>query len=129
MMSMIEKNAELLIPIFGDIAFKANDWPDAQEVADRIKLMQPPQIAANENPQVAAVLQQSQQQMEQMQQAMGQLQQYAQQLEQQVTNKEGEINVKMAEIKRKYQEMLKDFTVDMTKLELDSQQNVPGSAV
>jgi len=57
-------------PIIGDLLAKNLDWPGADEIADRMKAMLPPQIQG-QNPQ----LMQAQQQAQQMQQAIGQLQQ------------------------------------------------------
>jgi hypothetical protein len=56
--------------VMGDLLAKNLDWPGADEIADRLKLLLPPQ-AQGQNPQ----LQQAQQQMQGMQQAIGHLQQ------------------------------------------------------
>lgn len=61
-------------PLLGDMIAKAQDWPDADQVAQRMAAMLPPQVQG-QNPQ----LQQAQQAMQQMQQ---QLQQLAQRLQQ-----------------------------------------------
>jgi len=55
--------------LIGDLLAKNLDWPGADEIADRLKLMLPPQ-AQGKNP----ALEQAQQQMQQMQQAMQQMQ-------------------------------------------------------
>lgn len=66
----------------GDLIAKNLDWPGAEEIADRLKTMLPPQ-AQGQNP----IIQQLQQQMQQMdgqaKQAVGQLQQQLQQMQQQ----------------------------------------------
>ncbi len=56
--------------LIGDLLAKNLDWPGADEIAERLKLMLPPQ-AQEKNP----ALEQANQQMQQMQQVMQQLQQ------------------------------------------------------
>lgn len=56
--------------VMGDLLAKNLDWPGADEISERLKLLLPPQ-AQGQNPQ----LMQAQQQMQQMQQAMQQMQQ------------------------------------------------------
>lgn len=63
--------------VMGDLLAKNLDWPGADEIADRLKLLLPPQ-AQGQNPQ----LMQAQQQMQQMQQMLAQAQQRIAQLEQ-----------------------------------------------
>ncbi|NML62937.1 hypothetical protein HHL21_18005 [Massilia sp. RP-1-19] len=55
--------------VMGDLLAKSLDWPGADDIAERLKSMLPPQ-AQGQNPQ----LQQMQQQMQQMQQALQQAQ-------------------------------------------------------
>jgi len=63
--------------VMGDLLAKNLDWPGADEIADRLKLLLPPQ-AQGQNPQ----LMQAQQQMQQMQQMLAQAQQQIAQLQQ-----------------------------------------------
>jgi hypothetical protein len=63
------------VPLIGDIYAKAQDWPYADELAERFKKMLPPQIQG-ENPEV----QQMQQQMQEMQGELERLQSEAEQL-------------------------------------------------
>ncbi|MFK3738960.1 portal protein [Massilia sp. TN1-12] len=63
-------------PVIGDLFAKNLDWPGAEEIAERLKAMLPPQIQG-QNPQ----LMQAQQVIQQLQQAMGQLQQQLQEAE------------------------------------------------
>lgn len=60
-------------PLIGDIMVKALDWPQADEIAERLKAMLPPQINSG-------IPQELQQQMEQGQQMIQQLQQENEQL-------------------------------------------------
>lgn len=63
--------------VMGDLLAKNLDWPGADEIAERLKLLLPPQ-AQGQNPQ----LMQAQQQMQQMQGLIQQLQQQLQQVQQ-----------------------------------------------
>lgn len=69
-------------PLIGDLLAKNLDWKGADEIAERLKAMLPPQLQG-QNPQV----QQMQQQMQQMQQALQQAQQQLQQAQQAVNDK------------------------------------------
>lgn len=69
-------------PLIGDLLAKNLDWKGADEIADRLKTMLPPQLQG-QNPQV----QQMQQQMQQIQQALQQAQQQLQQAQQAVNDK------------------------------------------
>lgn len=57
-------------PLIGDLLAKNLDWPGADEIAERLKIMLPPQLQG-QNPQ----LEQAQQMLQQMQQALNQCQQ------------------------------------------------------
>ena len=77
-------------PLIGDLLAKNMDWPGADEIADRLKLMLPPQIKDKENP----VPPQIQQQMQQMQQALQQLMQENTKLKEDKSIDHGELEVK-----------------------------------
>lgn len=70
-----------LMQLIGDIIFKNSDMAGADEIAERLKKMLPPQLADQEDgqaqipPQFQAAFQQSQQVIEQLTQALQQLQQ------------------------------------------------------
>ena len=61
-------------PILGDLLAKNLDWPGADQIAERLKAMLPPQVKALEEgglpPEAQAIIEQMQQQMQQMQRAM-----------------------------------------------------------
>ncbi len=63
-------------PIIGDLVAKNLDWPGADEIAKRLKMMLPPQLQEHEGqeipPEVQQQLQQGQQQIQQMQQMIQQ---------------------------------------------------------
>lgn len=59
--------------LIGDKLARNLDWPEADDIADRLKAMLPPQLQG-QNPQVQQLQQQLQQSQQQAQQAVGQLQ-------------------------------------------------------
>jgi hypothetical protein len=89
-------------PLIGDLLAKNLDWPGAEQVAERLKAVLPPQ-AAGQNPQ----LQQAEQAIQQLQ---GQVQQMGQQLQdksmdyqikgKELQLKEGELQLKAAELQK-----------------------------
>ena len=66
--------------LLGDLLAKNMDWPDAEEIADRLKLMLPPEILAGENPQVKALMKRFEAEKGQMSEFIKQLQQQQQAL-------------------------------------------------
>lgn len=68
-LTQIATQAPDLMSIIGDLVFKAADFPMAEELAERLHNMVPPQALGGPNPQTLAM----QQQLQQMQQAMEQL--------------------------------------------------------
>lgn len=67
-------------PMIGDLIAKNLDWPGADDIADRLKAMLPPQVQG-QNSQVIQLQQQMQQVMQQAQQQVGELSQKLQQAE------------------------------------------------
>lgn len=72
-----------MMQVAGDLLVKNLDWPGADDIADRLKAMLPPQLQG-QSPQVMQMQQQMQQMNEQAKQAVGQLQQKLQELTQQL---------------------------------------------
>lgn len=68
-----------MMQVAGDLLVKNLDWPGADDIAERLKLMLPPQVQG-QSPQVAQMQQQMQQMDQMAKQAVGQLQQQLQQL-------------------------------------------------
>ena len=87
MMQMVQSAPEIM-QIAGDLLIKSQDWPNADELADRFKLMLPPQIqqSLQKNDDASPEMQQAQQYvdqaMQQVEQAQQQMQQAGQQLQQ-----------------------------------------------
>lgn len=63
-----------MAPLIGDILAKNMDWPEADEIAKRLKVMLPPQLKEQQGfpPEAKAIVDQLTQQLQQMQQAMQQ---------------------------------------------------------
>jgi len=60
-------------PLIGDLLVKSLDWPNADEIADRMKAMLPSQINDGVPPELQQQIQQGQQQLQQLQQENEQL--------------------------------------------------------
>lgn len=129
MMQMTQSNPQLF-GLIGDLMVKNMDWPGADEIADRLKLMLPPQLqqAAQEgeqSPEVQAVVAQAQQaiqerdmQLQQAQEMFAQMQQEMAQLKQQVENKQYDAAIKQAELSLKEQELqIKAFEAETSRME------------
>lgn len=96
-----------MMQVAGDLLVKNLDWPGADDIADRLKAMLPPQLQG-QSPQV----QQMQQQMQQMD---GQAKQAIQQLQQQL----GQLNQQLQQAQSKEQQSQLDKMIDAKKLEID----------
>ena len=97
-----------LMQIAGDLLAKNLDWPGADDIAERLKAMLPPQIQGK-NPQAAQMQQQMQMMDAQAKQAIGQLTQQLQQLQQKLS---AEQNSQQADMLR--------LEIDKKKLEIDA---------
>lgn len=108
MMQMTQGNPQLM-QVMGDLMVKNMDWPGADEMAKRLKLMLPPQILQAEqqegeqSPEVQQVMAQAQQAMQekdmQIQQAEQMIQQIVQELQQlksQANNKDVDNQIKQS---------------------------------
>ena len=79
MMGQMFQGNPALLQVMGDLFFRNQDWPGADEIADRMKLMLPPQIQQAEKdeqglpPQVKQAMQQAQQAIQQRDQALQQV--------------------------------------------------------
>lgn len=83
-MTQVAQANPQLMPIIGDLMFRAMDMPYAEEIAERLKLMLPPQILEHEQqeqgqqqipPQVQQAMQMAGQQIQELQGALQQAQQ------------------------------------------------------
>jgi len=97
MMMLTQANPDIF-SIIGDLMIRNMDWPGADEIADRLKAMLPPQLqnlegSEDESPEVTQVKQQAQQMMEQMGQQMQQMQQALQQAQAQANTEQEKMQV------------------------------------
>lgn len=87
MMAMVQSAPEIM-QIAGDLLIKSQDWPNADDLAERFKMMLPPQIqqSLQKNDEASPEMQQAQQYvdqaMQQVEQAQQQIQEAGQQLQQ-----------------------------------------------
>jgi hypothetical protein len=105
-------------PLIGDLLAKNLDWPGAEQVAERLRAMLPPQAAGQVPPMVQKLQGMLQQQDAQAKQAVGQLRQQIEQLTKQLNDKtqefalkDKEIGVKAFDAQTKRAEVLKPETV------------------
>ncbi len=123
-------------PIIGDLIAKNLDWPGADDIAERLKAMLPPQIQKlNQGedeipPEIKQVMDTMQQQMQQMQrqmqqgmQAYQQLQAENQNMKMQLSNKSSDIEVKGMDNQVKNREIdLKEREIELKNRELSLQE-------
>lgn len=96
-----------MMQVAGDLLVKNLDWPGADDIADRLKAMLPPQLQG-QSPQVMQMQQQMQQMDQMAKQAVGQLQEQLQGLQQQ-----------LQQAQSKDQQAQLDKAIDAKKLEID----------
>lgn len=99
-----------LMQVMGDLLVKNMDWPGADEMANRLKLMLPPQILQEENkkagldPKVQQVVQQAQQAIAQKDQTIQQAMAKLQEMQMQIQKIESDNTAKMIEAQQKVKE-------------------------
>jgi hypothetical protein len=120
MMQLTQANPQLFA-IVGDLMVKSMDWPGAEEIADRLKIMLPPEIkqqeAAEEQdipPEAQAIMQQAQQAIAEREQALQQAAEQMQQLTAQIAELQQAVDSKQMEAQIKAQELeIKNKEVDV----------------
>lgn len=133
MMQMIQAVPNLA-PMIGDLIAKNMDWPEADKVAARLKAMLPPEIRSLEDqselpPEVAAMMQQMQGQLQQMAQQNAELQAAAQTAEQQQALKEGEQDIKRQELALKGYELWLKAELEDRKQDAQERKNEHDAAI
>lgn len=90
-----------LMEVSGDLIIKAFDFPDAEKISERLKLLLPPQLQDQEGDEAPPMPPELQQQIQQMQQQMQQAEQALQQMSQELSDKSAdrELEVLKEEIK------------------------------
>lgn len=91
-------------PMIGDLIAKNLDWPGADDIADRLKAMLPPQ-AQGQNPMVMQLQQQMQQMQQQAQQQIQQLSQQLQAAQADQQGKQADMQLKGADMQMKQADM------------------------
>lgn len=84
-----------LMQVAGDEIIKAFDFPEAEKIAERLKLMLPPQLQKGEDGEQPQLPPEAQQQVQQMQQQMQQLNQALQQAQAELSSKEKDRQLEM----------------------------------
>jgi hypothetical protein len=111
--------------VAGDLIAKAMDWPDADEIAKRLRATMPPGVIQEEGkedipPQLKAKLEEQMQVIQGLQQAMQQAQQELQQAQQTAESKQGEEAIKAAELQLKQQSEQVNQALAARKLEIEA---------
>lgn len=106
--------------VIGDLIAKNMDWPEADEMAKRLKAILPASIAEGENPQLQMIMQQKDQEVQILQEQMGQMGQLIQQLQTALQDKDREMTIKEGDLLNKIQKTINDHIEGMTKLEMDA---------
>lgn len=120
-------------PIIGDLVAKNLDWPGAEEIAKRLKIMLPPQLQESQDgeqdipPQVKQMMQQGQQHIQQMEQqlqqgsqAFNQVKQDNEQMKAQLQSKQDDVAIKQLETQVKMRELeIKEQELILKNRELD----------
>ena len=116
-------------PLLGDKLARNMDWPESEKIAERLKMMLPPNIQQSEqddtgNPEVKAVqnqakmqLDQAQQQIQQMQQALQEAGKQVDELTSQGKMKHGEVDIKQQELALKNKEFELKLLVEQHRIE------------
>ena len=91
-----------LMEIAGDLIIRAFDFPDADKISERLKMLLPPQLKGDEEGEAPPMPPELQQQIQQMQQQMQQAEQALQQMSQELKDKSAdrELELLKAEIKQ-----------------------------
>lgn len=115
--------------IMGDLIAKNMDWPESDELAKRLRLLLPVDVAKEENPMVKQLVSQYETVIGQGKQHIQYLESQIQQLVLQVQDKNRELTVKEREQARKETETLHDMQTDRTEQELKYGANIPGAVI
>jgi len=112
-------------PVIGDLVAKNMDWPDADTISERLKLLLPPEVAQGENPQIAQIIAQKDQEVQMAQQQVGMAQQQLQAMMQELQSRDREHQLKLAELEEKIRKNDLDHVQKMSKLEGEYQTPLP----
>ena len=117
------------VSVMGDLLAKNMDWPDADEISKRLKLLLPPAIAAEENPQIQQMQGQYESIINQGKQYIGMLEQTIGELNQRLNDKDKELAIKLGDLRRKIEKDNNDAAIELTKLEGEYNEQIAGSLI
>lgn len=115
--------------LIGDLVAKSMDWPEADEVSKRLKLLLPPEILAEEFPVIKQLQQQMQVQGQQAQQMIEALQQQIVALSQELQNRQQDNQIKLMDVQRKSVADENAHTEKMTDLEIKAAKDLGPAGV
>jgi hypothetical protein len=123
MMEMIRvfpQSAQLI----GDLLAKSQDWPEADEIAKRLKVMLPAPVRALESaqnvpPEARAAVASAQMQAMQLKQALEQGKQSYMQMQAKVASMEADASLEKAELALKKEDLDRKYALEAKKLELE----------
>jgi hypothetical protein len=110
--------------VMGDLLAKNFDWPEADEISKRLKLLLPVEVLQDENPAFKQAMMQKEQQIAALTQQSQALMTELQRMTVEMQNKMVDAKVKEGELRRKIAKDLMDHTVDMTDLELQASRDL-----
>jgi hypothetical protein len=117
MMAMTQAQPQLM-QVIGDLMVRAMDWPGAEKMADRLKLMLPPQIQQSEqkhgeqSPEVQQVVAQAQQEIQQREQALQEATQHIEAMAEKLRELEEQSALKAREVE------IKAYDAETTRLQV-----------
>jgi hypothetical protein len=115
--------------VMGDLLAKNMDWPEADEISKRLKLLLPPEILQDENPAIKQALMMKDQEIAQLNQQMQMLISEAQRMGVELQNRDQKSQLDQADLMRKIKKDLMDHIEGMTKLEIDANKDLGPSGV
>lgn len=108
------------VQVMGDLIAKNMDWPEADEIAKRLKLLLPPEILQSEFPVIGQMQKQMQSMQEQAATMVQGLQHQIAQLQLELQKRDQELSIKVAELAEDRRQADLKHTEGMTKLELEA---------
>ena len=113
-----------LIQVAGDIVAKAQDWPGADKLAERLKKTIPPQFLDPEDQAEGGMVMPSAEEIQQMQQALQQLQMENQTLQMELKDKQEELEIDRYNAETQRIRALSDHQVDGNQMEMNAIQKI-----
>jgi hypothetical protein len=113
-----------LIQVAGDIVAKAQDWPGADKLAERLKKTIPPQFLDPEDQAEGGMAMQSPEEMQQAMQRLQQLEMENQTLQQELKDKQEKLEIDRYNAETQRIRALSDHEVDGNQMEMNAIQNI-----